>query len=262
MYAFVFMSQLSAPFWRHISYLRFIQFPWRFGVLPPLAAAVLSALSFAYLKERRPRAALTMLIVFGIGWMVVTVWTAGAAIPALAGRASSLETAIGMEVKLRPGPCEYLPLAASVAETCSDKASERVQMLQDLLAGHAAKSAFFGDGSAHQIGGAAAVIDWKPRNVILEVDAPGAEPLTLRYFYYAGWVARDRDTGKAIPLGPSTPDAFMQLSVPQGKHQIVIELPTQPTEKAGRMISLLSLAGLAAILFYLKLRAPLPAPRD
>jgi hypothetical protein len=54
----------------------------------------------------------------------------------------------------------------------------------------------------------------------------------------------------------------MQLSVPQGKHQIVIELPTQPTEKAGRLISLLSLAIVAAILFYLKLRAPLPAARD
>jgi hypothetical protein len=262
LYAFVFMSQLSAPFWRHISYLRFMQFPWRFGVLPPLAAAVLSALSFPYLKERRPRAALAALIVFGVGWMIVTVWTAGAAIPALAGRESSLATAIGTEVKSRPGPCEYLPPSASVVGTCSDKASERVLMLQDLLGDHSAKSAFFGAGSADQIGGEAAVVDWKPRKVILQVDAPDAEPLTLRYFYYAGWIARDQDTGEAIPIGPSTPDAFMQLSVPQGKHQIVIELPTQPTEKAGRLISLLSLAIVAAILFYLKLRAPLPAPSN
>ena len=257
-FAFVFMSQLSYPFWRYVSYLRFIQFPWRFGVLPPLAAAVLSALSFSYLKERRPRLALAALMVLGIGCVSVTVWTAWPAISAATAGENALMNAAGTEVRSRPGPCEYLPVGAAFTATCSGKASARAQMLQDLLGSHAAKSAFLGAGSTNEIGGAAAVLDWKPRKVILEVDAPEAEPLTLRHFYYAGWSARLQDTGEAIPIGPSTPDGFMQLSVPQGKHQIVVELPTQPTEKAGRLISLLSLAVLAAIVVFLKLRAPLP----
>jgi hypothetical protein len=46
----------------------------------------------------------------------------------------------------------------------------------------------------------------------------------------------------------------MQLSVPQGKYEIVVELPTQPTEKAGRLISLISLAGLVAFVVFLKPR--------
>jgi uncharacterized membrane protein YfhO len=135
-------------------------------------------------------------------------------------------------------------------------------MLQALLDGRAAKSAFFPAGSADEIGGAAAVVDWKPRKVILQVDAPQAALLTLRHFFYAGWSARVQDTGAAIPIGPSIPDGFMQLSVPQGEHQIIVVLPAQPTEKAGRLISILSLAILAGILLYLKLRAPLEPLRD
>jgi len=259
LFSFVFMSQLSYPFWRHISYLRFIQFPWRFGVLPPLAAAALSTLTFSYLKERRPRAAIAALMILGFAWIGMTIWAAQPAIFTWGPRESSLITAAQTEVKSRPGPCEYLPVTTAVAGTCVNDPSARIRMLEALLDGRAAKSAYFPAGSADEIGGAAAVVDWKPRKVILEVDAPQAAPLTLRHFYYAGWSARIQDTGAKIPIAPSAPDGFMQLSVPQGEHQIVVELPAQPTEKAGRLISLLSLAVLAGILLYLKLWAP-PAP--
>jgi hypothetical protein len=90
------------------------------------------------------------------------------------------------------------------------------------------------------------------------VDAPAAAPLTLLHFYYAGWSAHIAQTGEAIPIGPSTPDGLMQLNVPQGRDEIVVELPTQPTEKVGRLISLLSLVCLALIVIFLKMKAPLP----
>jgi hypothetical protein len=131
-------------------------------------------------------------------------------------------------------------------------------MFQDLLGGRAAKSAFFPAGSADESEGAASVIEWKARKVILDVDAPAAAPLTLLHFYYAGWSAHIAQTGEAIPIGPSTPDGLMQLNVPQGRDEIVVELPTQPTEKAGRLISLLSLVCLALIVIFLKMKAPLP----
>jgi hypothetical protein len=257
-FAFMFMSQLSYPFWSHIRYLRFIQFPWRFSVLPPLTAAVLSAYSFSYLRERRPRVALIALAVFAAGWIGLTIWVAMPAIPGFAGARNSWVPAVISRVKARPGPCEYLPATVGVAATCSNDAATRVQMFQDLLGGRAAKSAFFPVGSADESEGAASVIEWKPRKVILDVDAPAAAPLTLLHFYYAGWSAHIAQTGEAIPIGPSTPDGLMQLNVPQGRDEIVVELPTQPTEKAGRLISLLSLVCLALIVIFLKMKAPLP----
>jgi hypothetical protein len=54
----------------------------------------------------------------------------------------------------------------------------------------------------------------------------------------------------------------MEVSVPQGRHEIAVELGTQPSEKAGRMISLASLACLAAILVFAKLRPAAPLLPD
>jgi hypothetical protein len=54
----------------------------------------------------------------------------------------------------------------------------------------------------------------------------------------------------------------MQLSVPQGKSEILVELPTQRTEKAGWLISLLSLVCLALIVIFLKMKASLPTLAD
>jgi hypothetical protein len=135
-------------------------------------------------------------------------------------------------------------------------------MFQDLLGGRAAKSAFFPAGSADESEGAASVIEWKARKVILDVDAPAAAPLTLLHFYYAGWSARIAQTGEAIPIGPSSPDGLMKLNVPQGRDEIVVELSTQPTEKVGRLISLLSLACLLLIVIFLRMKAPVPSLPD
>jgi uncharacterized membrane protein YfhO len=130
-------------------------------------------------------------------------------------------------------------------------------VLQDLLEGQPAQSAFFPAGSADQLSGSASVLDWKPRKVLLDVNAPKAGALTLRHFYYYGWSAELADTGVKIPVAPSNPEGFLQLSVPQGRHEIVVRLGTQPSEKAGRLISLCSLACLAGILIFGKTRAPL-----
>jgi hypothetical protein len=261
-FAFVFMSQLSYPAWSLIAFLRYVQFPWRFSVLPPLAAAALSALSFSQLKSPRSRVVLVAVIVLITGWMGMALWAEKPVIAVMRGHPSTAAMQAKSDVKFRPGTCEYLPMSAGVVETCSDKACERIEMMQDLLGGHAPRTAFFPAGSADEVSGAAAVLDWKPRTVRLDVDAPVAGALTLRHFYYAGWSARVADTGEAIAIGPSHPEGLMEVSVPQGRHEIVVELGTQPSEKAGRMISLASLACLAAILVFAKLRPAAPLLPD
>jgi hypothetical protein len=257
-YAFVFMSQLSYPAWSLIPYLRYVQFPWRFSVLPPLAAAVISALAFPHLKITRRRLVLVAVIVLVTGWIGMTVWAERPVIAVMRGNPDAAAIQARSDVKFRPGTCEYLPMSAGVVQTCSDKASERIEMMRDLLGGHSPRTAFFPAGSADAISGTAAVLDWKPREVLLDIDAPVAGALTLRHFYYAGWSARVADTGEAIAIGPSHPDGLMQVSVPQGRHEIVVELRKQPSEKTGRMISLASLACLAAILVFAKMRPAAP----
>ena len=258
-FAFVFMSQLSAPVWRLIPYLRVIQFPWRFGMLPPLAAAMLAALAYAYLRERRARFAAICVAVIVAGWIGYTSWAAWPAIATIAGRTNSLVSDARSEIKVRPGPCEYLPVSAGLEANCSNKAEVRARALQNLMDGVPARSVYFPARYSEFVGGSAAVLDWKPRRVLLDVDAPVAGPITLRHFYYEGWIAHAADTNEVIPIGPSTPDGFMEMIVPQGRHEIVVELPTQPTEKAGRLITLICLTGLIAILIVAKLRTPPPA---
>jgi len=253
-FAFVFMSQLSYPFWVTIGDLRFVQFPWRFSVLPVLSAAMLTALSFSLLKMPRWRFVAITLAVLVAAWIGTTLWVARPEFSALGGHVTPATTMARSQERSRPGTCEYLPVTTVITQSCTNPAYLRILGLEYLLAGNAAKSAFFAAGSADQNSGVATVLDWKPRRVLLNVDAPEAGVLTLRHFYYAGWSARVAATGEAIPIGPSTPAGFMQLSVPQGKYEIVVELPTQPTEKAGRLISLISLAGLVAFVVFLKPR--------
>jgi len=256
-FAFVFMSQLSYPAWAFLPYLRFVQFPWRFSVLPPLAAAVLATRAFARPRMPRPRFVAIAMGMLIAAWMGMAVWSVAPEIATLRGRPAASVIEARSEVKFRPSTCEYLPATAGAVTTCSDKASDRILVLQDLLEGQPAQSAFFPAGSADQLSGSASVLDWKPRKVLLDVNAPKAGALTLRHFYYYGWSAELADTGVKIPVAPSNPEGFLQLSVPQGRHEIVVRLGTQPSEKAGRLISLCSLACLAGILIFGKTRAPL-----
>jgi hypothetical protein len=253
-FAFVFMSQLSYPFWATIADLRLVQFPWRFSVLPVVCAAMLTALSFSLLKIPRWRFVAIALAILVAGWIGATAWVARQELFALSGHATPAMTMARSQEKSRPGTCEYLPVTTVITHACANEAYVRVLGLEYLLAGNAAKSAYFAAGSADETSGTATVLDWKPRRVLLNVNAPEAGTLTLRHFYYAGWSARDAGTGQAIAIGPSTPAGFMQLSVPQGKHEVILELPAQPTEKAGELISLVSLAGLVAIVVFLNWR--------
>jgi hypothetical protein len=213
---------------------------------------MLTAHSFSLLKMPRWRIVAIALAVLVAGWIGATVWVARPELSALSGHVTPAMTMAQSQEKLRPGTCEYLPVTTVITQACTNAAYVRVLGLEYVLAGSNAKSAYFAAGSADESSGVATVLDWKPRRVRLNVDAPEAGALTLRHFYYAGWSARVADTGESIPIGPSTPAGFMQLSVPQGKHEIVVELPTQPTEKAGRLISLFSLAGLVAIVVFVK----------
>ncbi len=65
--------KLSAPIWQVLPPLHFLQFPWRFLLLPALGCAALAALPTALLARSRPRAG-AVLAAACIGLLVIGGW--------------------------------------------------------------------------------------------------------------------------------------------------------------------------------------------
>ena len=100
-----------------------------------------------------------------------------------------------------------------------------------------------------QAAGTATVESWQPRRVVLRIEAPQASELTLNHFYYAGWQARIDGAGTNLAVSPS-PEGLMQMQVPRGTYDVIVELPLGGAERAGIIISLLSLVLLVGATVY------------
>ncbi len=82
--------------------------------------------------------------------------------------------------------------------------------------------------------------------MLLRVDSSQASRLTVNYFYYEGWQARIKGVEDVITIIPS-PEGFMQLNIPPGSYELILELLPDGAERAGKLISLLSLGVLGVL---------------
>jgi len=69
------------------------------------------------------------------------------------------------------------------------------------------------------------------------VDNLKAANLIVGQFYYPGWQARDMTDQRILPVNASTPDGFLSISVPAGKHTIDLTLNAQQPERIGVIVS-------------------------
>jgi len=79
---------------------------------------------------------------------------------------------------------------------------------------------------------------WQPRAISLLVDATTESKITVHQFYYPGWAATLDDKAK-LSVSPSD-NGLLQLSVPAGKHEILLTLDTLIEERVGQIISTLA----------------------
>jgi hypothetical protein len=117
------------------------------------------------------------------------------------------------------------------------------------VAMHPPKTAQLEALSTGKTSGTAQVESWQPRRVVLKIAAPRDSELTLNHFYYTGW--QGRIEGATTNLSVSfSPDGLIQLNVPKGDYDLIIELPKDRAERAGAVISLVSLALLVGAVIW------------
>ncbi len=77
---------------------------------------------------------------------------------------------------------------------------------------------------------------WQPRKVILQVNATTDTEFTIHQFYYPGWTAKLKGSSQSLPVHFSEL-GWLQISVPNGKHEVWVTLDAVVEERIGQIIS-------------------------
>jgi hypothetical protein len=228
--SFFLMLESSDFVWRAIPVLRLIQISHRLDTMVVMSVAVLTALACAGIAKTRARASVTIIALSILGWFVADMvaarqgYAAWRHIPA--DRATNL--AIMDEKRM-----EYYILWPIQAPAVALQAPLDFARF---VSQHPPKTAAFtGDAP-----GEVRVVNWRPRHFELDVHSPVPGHIVVNHFYYGGWGALDEQTGAVIPLTPAQ-GGVMDLAVPQGAYRVAVDLPPDAPERAGRILSLLSL---------------------
>jgi hypothetical protein len=97
-------------------------------------------------------------------------------------------------------------------------------------------------------GAAAEVVEARPGQMRVRVDAPADFVLTVRVFAFPGWRA-DVD-GSPAAITASAPHGLITVPVPAGEHTVTLRLADTPARTAGWIVSALALLSLAAGLVW------------
>ena len=101
---------------------------------------------------------------------------------------------------------------------------------------------------------------WKPRKIVLQVKAITDVWLTINQYYYPGWTARLKEQSQALLVQPSKSEGLLQISVPAGKHEVLVTLNAGLEERVGQIISAIS--AIIALFLVLSPKALRDSVRD
>jgi hypothetical protein len=85
--------------------------------------------------------------------------------------------------------------------------------------------------------GSVTVLRWKPRDILLEVNTPNGVSLNVSQVYYPGWTAQVIGESGLLPVHPSSPEGLLSISVPSGKHEVLLRLTAGFAESTGQTVS-------------------------
>ena len=233
-------TKFSAPIWRIVPFLKFLQFPFRLNVFVVLSVALVAAVVISQVSfgGRRIMACFLLAIVVGcIGLDIVacsqtfSVW-----------RTSTLNRQEITRGMLRT----QLDFSTMWPKPGNLRALNEFSALDRFAAAHPPQTGKLEASPGGVNGGTVVVERWTPRRVTLRIEAPTDSRLTVNHFYYDGWQGRVKDEGTAIVATPS-PDGLMQFAVPRGNYEFVVELPKDGPERVGLALSLFSLALLGGV---------------
>ena len=243
------MTKFSSLIWHVVPFMKFLQFPFRLNVFLVLSVTVLAALAGPYLLQPRSRMMLLLLCVLGIGWVGLDVFASRQVFSVWRTVTPDRIERIRQLVRTQIDTPEVWPKPAN------QTALEDYAAFDRFVAKHPPKTARLEAFSTGQVSGTAQVESWQPRRVVLQIEAPRDSLLTLNHFYFAGWQGRIEAAGTKLMASPS-PAGFIQLDVPQGKYDLIVELPRDGAERAGTIISLVALALLSGAAGWIRITSP------
>jgi hypothetical protein len=219
--SFLMMTRWSLFVWNTLHPLWSMQFPWRFNVFLALATAGLAALAISNLGTRPLRER-----VLG-GVLAIVIWALVAGGIAEAGHVS--DTYWGTQsVANKPAQDPAFPVYAQVKNL--QEANDVTHSRQDQV------------GVVVTAGmGKADVSMMHPRLIELHVTCESDCTLQIGQFYYPAWRASLAQSGAEIPLRAATPGGLMEISLPTGENDVLVELPHGWSEQIGPWVSLVSL---------------------
>ena len=220
------MSGASFRIWKALPFfLDSVQFPWRLNVILcmaalPVAAYFLSGLSRPLSRESK--AALAVMVLFVASWIVSYGKTL---------------------TRYSLPPSSY----TSVSEFDGFFVAWKAAGMDDDSAMQASTGprARFLEGD-----GAVTVPVWSPRHIEVQTDCTVCGPLMIRQFYYPEWRAQLVSQSRPLAVTAALPQGLLEVQVPPGRQQVLLEIPREVSERAGDWISgicALAIAGMLAL---------------
>lgn len=225
----VFLSLfMTLPFsqfiWDLLPALQKIQFPWRFNTILTIAAITVFALAVSQFDEIKFRMhGRNPLIIW---FLLLSVLLSSELIYGVNAIFFNRveEKEIMKSLMISRSPVEYRPYWVPEENFRYDNISKLGHETPQLQSDNTDVS--------WQIKG------WQPRSIRLLINASVESKITVHQFYYPGWAATlDDKTQLSVSLSNR---GLLQLSVPAGKHEILLTLDTLIEERIGQIISTLA----------------------
>jgi hypothetical protein len=221
--AIVLASLLSAPLWRYLSPLAWLQFPWRW-MLPATLLATPAILDAAAQRGR---------LILGVSMAAVILPLAAipelhlVPDPKLGVRTEPVEAGEGVMESFSGNPLlidvmEHRPLWwEDLGQTMVMVGQRQVALVPD--------------------GGAARVIIWRPLRRRVEVDCPQIAALVLRLLADRHW----RVTVNGLPVDSARWGAALAVNLPSGRSEVEVTWAVDPRAIAGAIVAVILLSWIA-----------------
>ena len=225
----------SDPVWRLVTVLQKVQFPWRFQLVLCLAASAAIAIGVGSVR-RGPatvnRRALVFATLLAASWLYFWAGAARRVYPDLP-RGPRPDAGMTRWMDRSRDAPEYRPARAN------SNAEHDIENVLQKFCGDLRREprACVAEGE-----GAVTVTRAAPRSLDLRVESATGLTFRVTQFYFDGWAATL--DGRPHPLAPARPDGLLLVSAPAGTHDLRLTLERTAPERAGIIISLVSLLAL------------------
>jgi len=245
------MTDLSRPLWLIFPLVQKIQFPWRFNAILSIATTALLAsaiYSFRKSGSRSMRVIWTTVVLLIVTWFPATGWAIWRAYPFHNPSQEEINYK-NREIDQEREVPEYYPRwntamaemdweISSIEKDWDDSMDRRFKSLLQRVGQSGGSLSRFNivEGT-----GQVRIDSWRPGRIELHVDTPADMKINISQFYFPNWTVQLPGESSSLTVQPSQPDGLISLTIPQGSHEVLLELKRSKAETTGLIISLLSL---------------------